>query len=1048
MKHSLGVRRLSALGVSFFALHTATAVGQDAAPESVESDQTQDVIIVRGVRGAQEQAIDTKRDGAQVLDAIAAEDIGKLPDVTIADSLQRVTGVQIRRSAGEGATVNVRGLPQVSTLLNGEQFLSAGSITSTQPNFTDIPSQLFLGASVYKSPTADQLVSGITGTINLQTRRPFDLDNGFNAAGGIEGSYGSVTEQWDPSLNGLVGFRGDRWGVLVSGAYSDLTLNNQYAGLQYGGNLHDETYQDATRSDGFVGAYSTGAGSPPSRAVPVGSCDEGTGAVRPCGFDVNGDGDANDMFFGEQSHLVRDQATQRQRLGLNASFQADLGGGFELVADGFYTNQDEYNRTVGFQFQSVNWQGATWTPRVFRDTGLQLPNYNHAGSGGELLNFYTTQVYDYNLPNFDSYSENNVVESQSSNFNVELNYDDGGPLTWSGRFIYGTASQDQDNSYLQFSLTDGVQWQPTGVGSYPSSLGGDRAFNPNGYRVNTLPASIDYTGETPVYTLPSELLTQLEDPARYALKTTASENNYERDSDLFVARWDGSYTFEDGFSIDAGIRYSQRDTTNYAFERLAPFYGGDGARIVTERDESGAPVAFAPAPEGCLVKWKAFDVSLNSGNVGDCQAPDGDGGFYTAGFVRPATQLGDGVRYFTGLADISGIPGLYVFDPKGMDDVEEFQNTLYPGNVEVEFGGRSYGVDISQWSGYLQGNFEGTAGVPYSGNAGVKIIQTKLDVTQTTTGDAVPYAGFNRVGGEVVTDRDFVDVLPSFNVAFDLTERLKLRMAYAKTMTLLDLNQWGGGLNLSYAIDTTFSPPIFRVNGGSQDGDPELDPWRADNYDVSLEYYLGEASLINVGYFYIDVDSFIESGTITRSDLPDLDGEVRGRQVAITSPIQGDGSALKGIEASWRQAFSDILPSENPLSYFGFDVNYTYSPSDTDAEDLDGNAIPFQDNSAHQSNVVAWFQGGPLQARVAYNFRSKRAGQSDYAGIPGFQLYQEPTHYLDASASYDVSDNLTVYLQGSNLTEENEQFYATFEDQFEHTQLFERRIIAGIRGRF
>src|SRR5690606_14780061 len=85
-------------------------------------------IVVRGVRASQAQAIDIKRNSRTVVDSIVAEDIGKLPDVTITDSLQRVTGVQITRTAGEGSSLNIRGMPQVLTTLNGEQFLSPWAI--------------------------------------------------------------------------------------------------------------------------------------------------------------------------------------------------------------------------------------------------------------------------------------------------------------------------------------------------------------------------------------------------------------------------------------------------------------------------------------------------------------------------------------------------------------------------------------------------------------------------------------------------------------------------------------------------------------------------------------------------------------------------------------------------------------------------------------------------------------------------------------------------------------------------------------------------------
>src|SRR5690606_23139503 len=111
-------------------------------------------VVVTGVYASQQNAVNTKRNAASVVDAISAEDIGKLPDVTIADSLQRIPGIQVERTAGEGGPVQIRGLSNVATSLNGETFLSATTIDSSGADFGDLPSQLFSGADVYKSPIA------------------------------------------------------------------------------------------------------------------------------------------------------------------------------------------------------------------------------------------------------------------------------------------------------------------------------------------------------------------------------------------------------------------------------------------------------------------------------------------------------------------------------------------------------------------------------------------------------------------------------------------------------------------------------------------------------------------------------------------------------------------------------------------------------------------------------------------------------------------------------------------------------------------------------
>src|SRR5690606_34765313 len=178
--HSSFKKKLIASAVASCALASLNGVAYAQGEELLEE------VVVRGVRAAQETAVSTKRDAVSVVDAISAEDIGKLPDVTISDSLQRIPGIQIRRSAGEGSSINIRGLPQVVTQLNGEQYLGANSVVSTQPNFGDIPSQLFKGADIHKSSTANLGNTGITGTVNLKTYRPFDFDEGLTFAGGAE----------------------------------------------------------------------------------------------------------------------------------------------------------------------------------------------------------------------------------------------------------------------------------------------------------------------------------------------------------------------------------------------------------------------------------------------------------------------------------------------------------------------------------------------------------------------------------------------------------------------------------------------------------------------------------------------------------------------------------------------------------------------------------------------------------------------------------------------------------------------------------------------
>jgi TonB-dependent receptor len=352
---------------------------------------------------------------------------------------------------------------------------------------------------------------------------------------------------------------------------------------------------------------------------------------------------------------------------------------------------------------------------------------------------------------------------------------------------------------------------------------------------------------------------------------------------------------------------------------------------------------------------------------------------------------------------------------------------------------------LKERTAYMQGDFNFDGTVPISGNVGVRVVHTDLGVTQHVVGNPEPYGLLAHDNGSVKTNRSYTDYLPAFNVAFDFTPELRLRAAYSKNMMPLNLDQWGGGLTLNYAIDTsTPGSTLFRVLGGSTAGNPNLDPWRSSNYDLSLEYYMGKSTLLSVAAFYIKVQSFIKNGSVQTCTLPDEDGVVRGRCVAITGPLQGNGNSLRGLEFAAKQDFR-FLPSF--WGNFGVDGNFTYSPSNT-GRDLAGNVIPFQDNSKEQANLALWYQDNHFEARLAGNYRSKRAVSENFGGVAGLEEYQARTFYLDASVNYKLTPNVQLFVQASNLTNEHERYYLVWPSQVADTTMFDRRYMVGVRANF
>lgn len=217
---------------------TATDPNAPCAPEQVDaavaSDEIEE-IIVRGVRASVTNAISIKQNSAEITDSIVSEDIGKLPDNSVAEALQRVTGVQVTRGAGEVETVLIRGLPNVVTTLNGRNVFTT---TGRGIALADIPADLLQRVDVYKTSAPEHIEGGIAGMIDVRLRRPFDFDPGFTVAGGLRGVYSDQAEKTDPigslTLNNRWNTDLGEMGAMVSVSYQDRHYNNS--------NTFDGTY--------------------------------------------------------------------------------------------------------------------------------------------------------------------------------------------------------------------------------------------------------------------------------------------------------------------------------------------------------------------------------------------------------------------------------------------------------------------------------------------------------------------------------------------------------------------------------------------------------------------------------------------------------------------------------------------------------------------------------------------------------------------------------------------------------------------------------------
>lgn len=224
----LAATAIGALAVSqpAFAQDAAgdTAAVQDDVETATPTDPADEdsAIVITGIRASQRASIDLKRESISVVDSIVAEDLGKLPDQNVAESLQRIAGVTIERNRGEGRYVTVRGFgPKFNAVtVNGRTLATDNN--GREFSFDVLPSEIISGADVYKSPQANLQGMSIGATIDVRTLRPLDQPAGLTASGSVTGQWNEIADSINPEISGVASWRSRdrRFGLALSAVHT------------------------------------------------------------------------------------------------------------------------------------------------------------------------------------------------------------------------------------------------------------------------------------------------------------------------------------------------------------------------------------------------------------------------------------------------------------------------------------------------------------------------------------------------------------------------------------------------------------------------------------------------------------------------------------------------------------------------------------------------------------------------------------------------------------------------------------------------------------
>lgn len=285
----------SALGAQ-----VASPPEQSAEPPAEAEGQD---IVVTGIRASLQQSINTKRAAGNIVDVITAQDIGKLPDQNVAESMSRITGVQITRREGDGSNFTVRGISQNRLEINGRTFLGPGAGGSA--SLESVSPEIISSIIVAKSPTADMPEGALGATVNLQTKRPLDLDD-LVVSGRVQGAYTDQADHLGYRGSALVSKNfGDTFGILASAAYSNIHTRGQ--------------------------SFDTG------------------GWTRTGGIDGNGDGVNDPGLFRPNRFMARIFDREEERLTLNSSVQFRPTERWEIILDGTYTRLKRERQSANYQ---------------------------------------------------------------------------------------------------------------------------------------------------------------------------------------------------------------------------------------------------------------------------------------------------------------------------------------------------------------------------------------------------------------------------------------------------------------------------------------------------------------------------------------------------------------------------------------------------------------------------------------------------------------------------------------------------------------------------
>lgn len=1035
MGHKLGnsrpavmrTRKLAALlaGSAMVLAHGAV-MAQDADGDvEAETPAEDDMIVVTGLRQTIQTSINEKRNADLIVDALSSQDIGDLPALSIGEALETLTGAASHREQGGATEIAIRGLGPFlsSTVVNGRAASNGSGDRSV--NFSQFPSELFNKVAIFKTQSASLIEGGVAGQIALETVRP--LDYGRRR---IQGDFKLPYNPDNMDIDSDQRFRDLGYRATVS--YVDqFDLGGGELGISLGFSRNATTNpeQEANVSN-TIRACVLDPTTTSDGVFDDGNCDTSGSTI-----DGLRDGSVTDDFvIARNSYALRSNITDDVRDSFFGAVQYRPSPDVEINADFQYSDRlyREQRSDLGF-VEGRRIDGPGDINRLDYDL-----IYTETGALRQFTNEQRIEAISEYLERAERY--------YGGGLNIEARVSD--RLTVSADLSYSQTRRVEEAVQIRFRTEDNEDI--TGAAVWPNAFESDGSSTND--RVETA-VQIMQNGSQGL-----NFVTQNFDVTNYDLFANdprlRADLEQDRYNSIAAGRFDAAYETE-GFlsSIEAGIRFQD---LSY---RDVPGASNGTSRFENTYNDTDGTGALAAANQQCRTPFPetGFLSSVSGGNP----------------LITNVDAAGNVISTSNTFATFDALciaQVLEQLDPSGLS-FDEDGVPIYPTG---EFDSiQNSDVSERTWAGYVQANFDSDWGnTPIRGNFGLRVVHTEVESNGfrgTLTAEFDPVTGellaINEDTGSLVSvtgGGSYTEFLPSFNLTAEADEDLLLRFAAYRALSRPDPSDLSFGRTFNALVDE--GAPVFSVaealGSANATGNPFTDPLMSWNVDAAVEWYPNPDTILAVGVYYKKFDGGFENSSQT--EIFTVDGQELETAVSTTN-VTGDSSDIYGIEVTASHRFT-YLPA--PLDGLGFKVSYNYASSNFEFEDdalgastliaADGTVTGTQLGliapaeifglSKHVLSAQAFYEIGPIELQGVWKYRSNYFQQ--FVSTPGRVRYVDDASVFEARISYDVTDNVTLRLEGINLFNEPRVNYRGAPDDFGAIQVYGPRYFAGVRFKF